>query len=299
MAPRSIWKGAMGFGMVSVPVKLYSATEEKTVHFNQLHKDCQTRIQMPRWCPSCDRKVEQSEIVKGYPIGDEKWLVMDSADFTSLPVKSLKTIDVVAFVEGNQIDPRHYNKPYFLAPEDAGVKAFSLFLQAMAKVNMVGICKLGYREREHLATIRAFGGVILLQTLYYADELRNPDEVKAKMVDVSEREMEMAVTLLQTLQQPTANLGQYEDEYRNALLERIQAKLAGEAFTISEAPEEKPEMDLVDALMASISAEKQKVEAPQAEAETPLFEEEAPKVVAEPTGSLNERIASIKTTEVS
>lgn len=284
MAPRSIWKGAMGFGMVSVPVKLYSATDEKTVHFNQLHADCQTRIQMPRWCPTCDRKVEQSEIVKGYPIGDEKWLVMDSADFTSLPVKSLKTIDVVAFVEGNQIDPRHYNKPYFLAPEDAGVKAFSLFLQAMAKVNMVGICKLGYREREHLATIRAFGGVILLQTLYYADELRNPDEVKPKMVDVSEREMEMAVTLLQTLQQPTADLGQYADEYRNALLERIQAKLAGEVFTISETPEEKPEMDLVDALMASISAEKQKVE--------------APKAVEEPVGSLNERIASIKTTEV-
>ena len=284
MAPKSIWKGAMGFGMVSVPVKLYSATDEKTVHFNQLHADCKTKIKVPKWCPTCDRKIEQSEIIKGYPLGDEKWLVMDRADFTSLPVKSLKTIDVVAFVEAGQIDPRHYNKPYFLAPEDAGVKAFSLFLQAMAKVNMVGICKLGMREREHLATIRAFGGVILLQTLYYADELRNPDEVKPKMVDCSDREMEMAVTLLQTLQTPDANLGQYGDEYREALLERIQAKVAGESFTISEAPEEKPEMDLVDALMASISAEKQKVEEPKAE--------------AEPEGSLNERIASIKTTEV-
>ena len=284
MAPRSIWKGAMGFGMVSVPVKLYSATDEKTVHFNQLHADCQTRIQMPRWCPTCDRKVEQSEIVKGYPIGDEKWLVMDSADFTSLPVKSLKTIDVVAFVEGNQIDPRHYNKPYFLAPEDAGVKAFSLFLQAMAKVNMVGICKLAMREREHLATIRAFGGVILLQTLYYADELRNPDEVKPKMVDVSEKEMEMAITLLQTLRTPTPNLDQYEDEYRNALLERIQAKVAGESFAISETPTEEPKMDLVDALMASINAEKQKAEKPPAEAEA--------------TGSLASRIAGIKTAEV-
>jgi len=284
MAPKSIWKGAMGFGMVSVPVKLYSATDEKTVHFNQLHADCKTKIKVPKWCPTCDRKIEQSEIIKGYPLGDEKWLIMDSTDFTSLPVKSLKTIDVVAFVEAGQIDPRHYNKPYFLAPEDAGVKAFSLFLQAMAKVNMVGICKLGMREREHLATIRAFGGVILLQTLYYADELRNPDEVKPKMVDCSDREMEMAVTLLQTLQTPDANLGQYQDEYREALLERIQAKVAGESFTISEATEEKPEMDLVDALMASISAGKQKVE--------------EPKAVAEPVGSLNERIAEIKTAEV-
>jgi len=277
MAPRSIWKGAMGFGMVSVPVKLYSATEEKTVHFNQLHKDCQTRIQMPRWCPTCDRKVEQAEIVKGYPVGDNQYVLMEEADFASLPVKSLKTIDVVAFVEGGQIDPRHYNKPYFLAPEDAGTKAFSLFLQAMAKVNMVGICKLGYREREHLATIRAFGGVILLQTLYYGDELRNPDEVAYKRIDVSDKEMEMAITLLQTLQTPNANLDQYEDEYRKVLLDRIQAKLNGQPITVAEAAPEEPQMDLVDALMASISAEKKAKEA---------------------NGSLSERIEEIKTAEV-
>jgi len=277
MALKAIWKGAMGFGMVSVPVKLYSATEEKTVHFNQLHKDCQSRIQMPRWCPTCDRKVEATEIVKGYPVGDNQYVLMDDADFTSLPVKSLKTIDVVAFVEGNQIDPRHYNKPYFLAPEDAGTKAFSLFLQAMAKVNMVGICKLGYREREHLATIRAFGGVILLQTLYYADELRNPDEVAHKMIDVSDKEMEMAITLLQTLQTPNANLDQYEDEYRKALLDRIQAKLNGTPITVAEATPEAPKMDLVDALMASINAEKAKAEA---------------------NGTLSERIAEMKTAEV-
>jgi len=278
MAPRSIWKGAMGFGMVSVPVKLYTANEEKSVHFNQLHQDCQTRIQMPRWCPNCDRKVEQSEIVKGYPVGDDQYVLMEEDDFTALPVKSLKTIDVVAFVEGDQIDPRHYNKPYFLAPEEAGTKAFSLFLQAMGKVNMVGICKLGYREKEHLATIRAYGGVILLQTLYYADELRNPDEVAPKLADVSDREMEMAITLLQTLQTPHADLGQYQDEYRVALLDRIQAKLKGIPVTTTETAKEEPKMDLVDALMASINAENKAKEA---------------------NGSLSERIEEIKTAEVS
>ncbi len=278
MAPKSIWKGAMGFGMVSVPVKLYSATEEKAVRFNQLHKDCQTRIQMPRWCPTCNRKVEQAEIVKGYPVGDNQYVLMEEADFTSLPVKSLKTIDVVAFVEGNQIDPRHYSKSYFLAPEDAGTKAFSLFLQAMVKVSLVGICKLGYREREHLATIRAFGGVILLQTLYYADELRNPDEVAPKLADVSDKEMEMAITLLQTLQTPNANLGQYQDEYRKALLDRIQAKLNGQPITVAEATPEEPKMDLVDALMASINAENKAKEA---------------------NGTLSERIEELKTAEVS
>ena len=278
MAPRSIWKGNIGWGMVSVPVKLYSATEEKTVHFNQLHKNCNTRIQVPKWCPTCDRKVEQAELVKGYPVGDNQYVLMEDADFTSLPVKSLKSIDVVAFVEGNQIDPRHYNKPYFLAPEAAGIKAFSLFLQAMGKVNMVGICKLGYREREHLATIRAFGGVILLQTLYYADELRNPDEVAPKLADVSAREMEMAITLLQTLQTPKPNLDQYQDEYRETLLKVIEAKLNGVVLTV-EAPQEEPTMDLVDALMASISQSKEKK--------------------AEANGTLSERIEEIKTAEVS
>ena len=282
MAPRAIWKGAMGFGMVSVPVKLYSATEEKTVHFNQLHYDCKppaeeadteadaeaeaeaiicTRIQVPKWCPKCERKIEPAEIVKGYPVGDEQYVLMDEADFASLPVKSLKSIDVVAFVEGDQIDPRHYKSSYFLAPEVAGVKAFSLFLQAMGKVNMVGICKLGYREKEHLATIRAYGGVILLQTLHYSDELRNQEEVAPKLADVSDQEMEMAITLLQTLKTPHADLGQYQDEYRVALLDRIQAKLNGTPITKAETAQEEPQMDLVDALMASINAEKKAKEA--------------------------------------
>jgi len=277
MAPKSIWKGAMGFGMVSVPVKLYSANEEKTVHFNQLHKDCGGRISLPKTCIECGKKLEAEEIVKGYPVGGDQYVLMEDADFTSLPVKSLKTIDVVAFVEGDQIDPRHYNKPYFLAPEDAGTKAFSLFLQAMGKVNMVGICKLGYREREHLATIRAYGGVILLQTLYYADELRNPEEVAPKMADVSEREMEMAITLLQTLQTPHADLGQYQDEYRTALLDRIQAKLNGQPITVASATPAAPTMDLVDALMASINAEKQAKEA---------------------NGTLSERIQELQSVEV-
>jgi len=261
MAPRAIWKGAMGFGMVSVPVKLYSATEEKAVHFNQLHRDCQTRIQVPKWCPTCDRKVEQAEIVKGYPVGDNQYVLMEEGDFASLPVKSLKSIDVVAFVDGSAIDPRHYNKSYFLSPEDAGVKAFCLFLQAMGKVNLVGICKLGYREREHLATIRAFGGVILLNTLYWADELRSAEELRAKMVDVSEKEMEMAITLIRTLETPDLDLSQFEDEYREVLLDRIQAKLNGQPIITAETPQEEPKMDLVDALMASINAEKKAKEA--------------------------------------
>jgi DNA end-binding protein Ku len=243
----------MGFGMVSVPCKLYPATEEKAIHFNSIHRECKTRIQMPKWCPTCDRKVEAQELVKGYEIGDNQFVLMEETDFAAVPLKSLKTIEVVEFVDSSKIDPRYYGKAYFVSPEDAGVKAFSLFLQAMAKVNLVGIAKLGYRERDHLATIRAFGGVILLQTLFYADELRNATDVQVKLPEVSEREIEMAITLIKTLATDTVDLTKFADQYRDALMLVIQAKVAGQPITVQAAPEEKP-MDLVDALMASINA---------------------------------------------
>lgn len=253
MATRPSWKGTIGFGMVSVPVKLYPATEEKTVRFNSIHRKCQTRIQMPKWCPYCDSKVEAGELVKGYEVGDNQYVLMEEADFAAIPLKSVKTIEVVEFVDGSKIDPRHYEKSYFIAPEDAGVKAFSLFLQAMAKVNLVGICKLTRGEKEHLATIRAFGGVILLSTLFYSDELRNAADVQVKLPDVSEREMNMAITLIKTLASDTVDLSKYQDQYRDALMQVIQAKVAGQPITV-QTPKEEKAMDLVDALMASINA---------------------------------------------
>lgn len=272
MAPKAVWKGAVGFGMVSVPVKLTSGTEEKTVRFNQLHAECQSRIQMPRWCPTCERKLEQAEIVKGYPVGDDQFVVMGEADFAGLPVKSLKTIDVLAFVDGSSIDPRHYNKSYLMAPEDAGLKAFSLFIQAMTRTNVVGIAKLGFREREHLAAIRPFGEVILLQTLYYADELRDPGAVSKSLAVCSQKEMDMAIALIRSLAADDPALDQYQDEYRETLNKVIQAKISGEEFTLAPVAET-PKMDLVDALMASINAEKDKD--------------------AEPEGSLASRIGAL------
>jgi len=260
MATRPSWKGTIGFGMVSVPVKLYPATAEKTVRFNSIHRKCQTRIQMPKWCPTCDSKVEAGELVKGYEVGDNQYVLMEETDFAAIPLKSLKAIEVVEFVDGSKIDPRHYEKSYFIAPEEAGVKAFSLFLQAMAKVNLVGICKLVRGEKEHLATIRAFGGVILLNTLFYSDELHSATDVQVKLSEVSDREMEMAITLIKTLASDTVDLSKYQDQYRDALMQVIQAKVAGQPITV-QAPKEEKAMDLVDALMASIDAESKKKEA--------------------------------------
>lgn len=262
MAVRAIWTGGIGFGMVNVPVKLYPATEEKTLKFNNLHRKCQSRIQEPKWCPACECRVETTELVKGYEVGKGEYVLLEETDFAAVRLKSLKAVEVLEFVDGSRIDPRHYEKSYFVAPQDAGVKAFSLFLQAMAKVNMVGIAKLTFKNKEKLAVISAYGkvvqdgqreAVILLRTLFYADELRPVQEVEVSLPTVSEKELTMAITLLQTLAVEKVDLSKYHDQYREGLLDVIQAKLAGKPITVQAAAEEKP-MDLVDALMASINA---------------------------------------------
>jgi DNA end-binding protein Ku len=254
-AVRSVWKGTIGFGMVSIPVKLYGAVEEQAVRFNTLHRECGNRIQMPRWCPNCERRLEQAETVKGYPVGDDKFVVLEEQDFQALPVKSLKSIEVVEFVEASRIDPRHYDKPYFVAPDQAGGKAFALLMRGMEQVGKVAVAKLSMREREHLCTIRPFGEVLLLQTLYWADELRDAGAVKASLPQVTEQELKMAVALIQALE-GEGDLTGYKDEYREALVRLIEAKLNGEAIQAAPVEEAKPTEDVLAGLMASVEAVK-------------------------------------------
>ena len=255
MAIRSVWKGSVGFGMVSIPVKLYGAVGEETIRFNSLHKDCNTRIQMPKWCPDCEVKLEQSDIVKGYPLADETHVVLDEADFASLPVKSLKAVEIVEFVDGSSIDPRHYDKPYFMAPDVGGGKAFTLLLRGMEHVGRVAVAKVSMREREHLCIIRPFGDLLLLQTLLWADELREP--VPVKLADITEQEMSMAVGLMQALE-GEVNLEEYTDEYREAVVALIEAKVRGEVIQVAPAEEVAPTEDVLAGLMASIEAVKAK-----------------------------------------
>jgi DNA end-binding protein Ku len=259
MAPRSTWKGGMGFGMVNVPVKLFTAVDEKTIHFNNVHRECKTKLAQPKTCPTCNKAVDAKEIVKGYEIGDNQWVFLEDSDFEAVRLKSLKAMEVLEFVDGAGIDPRHYDSSYFVAPDEAGVKAFSLFLHAMAQVNMVGVVKLTFKTKEKLATIRPFGNVILLQTLFYADELKPSKDIEVSLPEVSDRELEMGMTLIKTLAADKVDMAKYHDNYREALMKVIQAKVAGEVIE-APTPEKEPEMDLVEALMASINAENQKKE---------------------------------------
>lgn len=256
MAARSIWKGSVGFGLVNVPCKLYSATEENGIHFNQLHKGCNARINLVKKCSACGEEVSEKlgNLVKGYEVSKGQYVLMEEADFQKVPAITGQNVSVLAFVDVGKIDPRHTDKSYFLAPDDklGGAKAFSLLLQAMEKVGKVGIVKLIYREKEHLAVIRPFGRVLLLQTMFYTDELRPASEVETSLSQVSDKELAMGVMLLQTLEVGDIDLSQYKDGYQEALKTIIQAKLEGKTIEVK-AEEPKPATDdLVAALMASL-----------------------------------------------
>lgn len=233
----------------AIPAKLYTATDDKRVSFHQIHAECGSRIQMPKWCPNCQRKLEAQEIKKGYKLGENQHIILEEQDFQSLPLKSLKTIEITEFTDRSRIDVRCFSDCYFLTCEDTGAKAFTLFLKAMEKSNLVAIARLTYREREHLASIRPYDGVMLLHTLHYADELRPYEELKPGQVELSDKEMELALMLIDKMR-GDFELGKYHDDYREALERLIEAKLAGEVIT---APAEKPPVaDVADALLQSL-----------------------------------------------
>jgi len=251
---RSMWKGSLGFGMVAIPVKLYGATDDKRIAMNQLHTECGSRIKMPRYCPQCDRQLEAAEIVKGYPIDKEHYVPVTAEELEMLPLDSIKSIQVDAFIKDIE-DPRYFKDSYLLSPEEVGAKAFVLFVSAMEKAGVMGIAKISIREREQLCSVRPFNGVLLLQTLHWGDELRDYGEL-VPFATVSDQEMEMAGQLIGGMTKEV-DLAEYKDEYRQALVDLISAKLEGKTI---EAPIAPPKQDgaLADQLLASLNA----IEAP-------------------------------------
>lgn len=246
---RSMWKGSLGFGMVAIPVKLYGSADDKRISMNQLHTECGSRIKMPKYCPECDRMVEASEIVKGYPLDKEHYVPVTSEELEMLPLNSLKSIQVDAFVKGID-DPRYFKDSYLLSPEEVGAKAFVLFVKAMEQVGVMGVAKIAIREKEQLCSIRPFNGVLLLQTLHWGDELRDYGDI-IPFASVSDAEMEMAGKLIGAMTREV-DLTSYRDEYRNALVELISAKLEGKTITAQAPP--KRDADLAKQLLASLNA---------------------------------------------
>lgn len=261
--PRSLWKGAVSFGLVTIPVKMYGATEEKDITFRQVHDVDGGRIKYRRVCEVCGEEVPYEHIAKGYDAGDGRMVTLEASDFDELPLPSAKAIEIVQFVDIDEVDPSYFNKSYFLEAEGPGAKPYVLLREALKEANRAGIVKVALRSRETLALVRAKDDVLMLQTMLWPDELRDgafaapPAEIKANPAEVSMAKM--------FIDQLTGEFdpSQFTDAYREALEQVVAAKLQGVAVPesgTSAAPQEAEVVDLVAALKASVEAAKKRRE---------------------------------------
>jgi DNA end-binding protein Ku len=252
-----MWKGAISFGLVSIPVRVFPATEEKTLRFNQLHDADHGRIKYTRVCSVCGEVVSYDNIVRGYEYEKDRYVVLTDEDLDQVPVESSRAIDIEQFVDVDEIDPIYYKKTYYLVPEETGIKAYQLLREALAEDGRVGIAKVAFRDKEHLSTLRLHDNVLVLETMYWPDEIRATEfEELDKKVKVRPQEVQMARSLIDNLT-TSWDPEQYTDEYREALVEIVEKKVAGEEIEVIAAPEEAPKVvDLMDALKQSVEATK-------------------------------------------
>lgn len=252
---RPLWKGSISFGLVNIPVRLFAGTERKGISFRTLHDKCHTPLQYKKFCPNCEREVEYEEIVKGYEYEKDRFVIIMDEDLERIPDETGKTIDIVDFVELSEIDPVFYDRSYYLAPGETGEKAYTLLQSAMNDSGKIAIARLVIRSKQTLATVRGFSDILILETMFYPDEVRNITELPSwnRKIKINDNEMKMARELIENLTSPFEP-EKYTDEYREALLEIIRGKIAGEEVTIVEAPGRGRVVDLVEALKASVDA---------------------------------------------
>ncbi len=254
---RSIWTGAISFGLVTVPVKLYSAVNRKTVRFHQLNSKTGVRIQQKRVDPSTGDEVAYEDIVKGFELSPDRYVVIEPDELSGLEPKKTKTIEIEDFVELSDIDPILYDHPYYLAPAAGGAKPYRLLLEAMEQTGRVAIARVVIRSKEALVAIRPMGDVLGMSTMLFADEVVDPDKVDelaaAREVDTTKRELDIAKQLIDSLAGPFEP-DKYHDEYRDQVLDLVERKAAGEEIAVQPAAEEddEPVPDLMAALKASL-----------------------------------------------
>ena len=257
--PRSIWTGAISFGLVTVPVKLYSAINRKSVRFHQLNGRSGVRIAQKRVDPASGEEVPYEDIVKGYEIAQDRYVVVEPGELEALAPKKTKTIEIEDFVELSEIDPIFYDHPYYLAPGPGGAKPYRLLLDAMAETGKVAIARVVIRSKEQLVALRPMGDALGMATMIFADEVLSPDSIE-EIAEVSEikttkRELDIAKQLVDSLAgdfEPQ----KYSDTYREQVLDMIERKAQGEHIAVQPEPEEEaaPAPDLMGALKASLEA---------------------------------------------
>jgi DNA end-binding protein Ku len=252
---RAIWSGSISFGMVTIPVKLFGATESKDIRFSLLHATCGSKLQQKRWCPTDEVEVPWNETARGYEYSKGEYVMLTDEDFEKLPLPSKHTIDLSAFVQEQEIDPVFYERSYYLEPGERAEKPYALLFKALEEKKLSAMASITIRKKEQLCVLRAHQGTIMLETLYYPDEIRQERGIDLDRVKVSERELEMAFTLIDLLKKPF-DPSEYRDHYREALAELIEAKLDGKQVVSAPAARSNRVIDLTEALKRSLEAAK-------------------------------------------
>jgi DNA end-binding protein Ku len=284
MPPHSLGSGTISFGLVSIPVRLYTAASSGNVAFNQLHAVCGSRIRQQTFCPKCNRTVERAELVRGYEFAKDQYVQVKDEELKALEGEASKIIDINEFVPLSEVDPIYFEKTYYLGPDKGGEKPYRLLADAMEKAGQVALARYVMRGKESLVLIRPAQGGLMLHTMYFADEVRNFDEIdKGQSAKIREGEMDLALQLINGLASEHFSPDRYADEYRHRVLGMINQKVEGQEITIAEPAAPRAQViDLMEALKESLakrglSAEEAAAKKPPAKAGTAAAKEkEAP-----------------------
>lgn len=251
----TVWKGAISFGLVHIPIKMHSATSDNDIHFRQLHKSCSTPIAQNKICPNCDVRVDQADIIKGYEYEKSKFVIFNEKEIDALKPESARTIEILSFANLPEIDPVYFDKAYYLSPDMAGSNAYNLLLEAIRVSGKIGIAKVTIRSTSRLAAVRVIDNCLCMETMHYPDEIRPIKNVPnlPEYVIVDKKELQIAQMLIDQLSEPF-NPDQYQDDYKEALTKAIEQKLSGKSVDVVDLPEPRANvLDLMSALQASLN----------------------------------------------
>jgi len=249
----TVWKGHLTFGLLSLPVKLYSAARGETVSFNQLHKTDHSRVKQVLYCQTEDKPISRADIVKGYEYEKDKYVVVEDEEIKKVAPKTAKTMEVLEFVKVAEVDPIYLESSYYMSPEEGGEKPYALLFEALRQSGYCGVAKIAMHNREHIVILRPGDRGILLHTMYYPHEIRQVDEFRTDTSNVKPKELELAKSLVASLEAPFEP-DKYKDNYRDNLMAMIQAKVEGKEIVETAAPTHKaPVIDILEALKASLA----------------------------------------------
>lgn len=253
---RAMWSGSISFGLVNIPVKMYTATRDKDVHFHQLHAKDMSRVKYRVTCTAEDQEIAREEIVNGYEIGPDQYVVVAQDELDNLAPEKSRRIDITDFVDMGQIDPLYFERPYYLLPDEQAAKAYKLLVEAMTRSGKVAVARFVMRNKEYLAALRPMGGALCIETMRFADEVTLPQELEGvpQNVKIDDRELKMAEQLIGALSgefEPQ----KYRDDYRDRVQDLIQKKAEGQEVVVQPAAAETPKViDLMAALKKSLAS---------------------------------------------